>query len=149
MVNDVLERFKYRFQLWRREQREDWIGPPGTHLPNLSDYANPESAHKWDDPKYKVLLTESTLKCLIRGVGVYFCIIIIAAQICRLIGVFIPIARFAMFLVFVVFFCLWTLVSVFGEISVWERRKRFRAAQPSNHATLRPTAGRCNKKVEG
>jgi len=60
MIRDVIDRFRYRFELWWREQRDDWIGPPGTHLPDVHDYASPKLLSMLDDPKYEVLLTEST-----------------------------------------------------------------------------------------
>ncbi len=60
MIRDVIDRFRYRFELWWREQRDDWIGPPGTHLPDVHDYASPKLLSMMDNPKYEVLLTEST-----------------------------------------------------------------------------------------
>jgi hypothetical protein len=64
-MSELIERFRYRFQLWRRERREDYIGPPGT-LPTALE------SKLSDDPKRKVVLTESTPMFIIRALVSYF-----------------------------------------------------------------------------
>ncbi len=66
-MREIIERFRYRFQLWRREQREDLLGPPGTHLADFFDHTS-----VYAQPKYAVLLTESTPRAVVRSVDVYF-----------------------------------------------------------------------------
>jgi len=135
-MSNFIERFRYRFQLWRREQREDWWSPPGTHL--LPDAE--------DDPASPIgklaRRPESISTMLIRSIGVYFCIIIILAQIGRLIGTFVPAARFAVFVVFAVLACLWTLMSFTFTISLYRAKKRLQArGDKSSSQAMQPTAG--------
>jgi hypothetical protein len=121
MMSEIIERFRYRFQLWRREQREDWRSPPGTHL-------LPDTEDDPDSPIGKLARRpESISTMLIRSIGVYFCIIIILAQIGRLIGTFVPAARFAIFVVFAALACLWTLMSVTFTVSLYRAKKRLQA----------------------
>ena len=132
MMRDVLERFGYRFQIWRREQREDWIGPPDTHLPNFREYMHEASATarpriNWEDPKFKVMLTESTPNFVVREVSVYFGIVIILSAVGRLIDTFIPTAHFVVFVAFVVLVCVWTLVSIRSGVNLAKRRRAYRA----------------------
>ena len=142
MIHDVIERFRYRFQLWRREQREDWFGAPGTHLPDFFDTS------VYAKPKYAVLLTESTPRAVVRSVGVYFGIIIIAAQICRLVAGFLPSARFGLSIGFLVFVGLWTLGMVLSTVDLHKARKAHRdEATKSSNQSLQLTAGRRDDQV--
>jgi hypothetical protein len=63
----------------------------------------PQRWFKQDDPKYQAILTESRPRFVIRIVGVYFAIIFIAAQLFRLVGGFIPGARFGIGISLLVF----------------------------------------------
>src|SRR6266403_5408538 len=131
MMREIIERFRYRFQLWRREQREDLLGPPGTHLADFFDHTS-----VYAKPKYAVLLTESTPRAVVRSVGVYFGIIIIAAQICRLVAGFLPSARFGLSIGFLVFVGLWTLGMVLSTVDLYKARKAHRdeATKSSNQS---------------
>src|SRR4029077_12947960 len=53
MVHDVIERFRYRFQLWRRERGADWGGPEGNRV---TAFEPPPPI----DPKHTAILTDST-----------------------------------------------------------------------------------------
>ena len=137
-MRDIIERFRYRFQLWRREQREDLLGPPGTHLPDFFDHTS-----VYAKPKYAVLLTESTPRAVVRSVGVYFGIIIIAAQICRFVTGFLPSARFVLSMGFLVFVGLWTLGMILSTVDLCKARKAHRdEATKSSNQLLQPTASR-------
>ena len=146
MIQDVIERFRYRFELWRRERQEDLLGLPRNDPRSLRQYRAERSApHRWfkqGDPKYQVILTESTPRFVIRIVGVYFAIIFIAAQLFRLIGGFIPEVRFGVGISLVVFIGLWTLLSISTTIDFCRRRKAQREATTSSNKSLQPTAGR-------
>jgi hypothetical protein len=146
MIQDVIERFRYRFELWRRERQEDLLGLPRNDPRSLRQYRAERSArHRWfkqDDPKYQVILIESTPRFVIRIVGVYFAIIFIAAQLFRLIGGFIPGVRFGVGISLVVFIGLWTLLSISTTIDFCRRRKAQREATTSSNKSLQPTAGR-------
>ena len=143
MIHDVIERFRYRFQLWRREQSEDWLGPPGTHLPDFFDHTS-----VYAKPKYAVLLTESTPRAVVRSVGVYFGIIIIAAQIFRLVAGLLPSARFVLSIGFLVFVGLWTLGLILSTVSLYKARKAHRdEANKSSNQSLQPTADRRDDQI--
>ena len=136
-MSELIERFRYRFELWRRERRKDLFGPPGTHLSDLDDYAPPVS------PKLQALRkSESIPRFLIRSVGLYFCIIILLAQFGRLIDHFFPFARFAVFVVFIVLVSVWTFIAVVCTIAEYKTRKRLRAGDTkSSNQSLQLTAG--------
>ena len=116
-MHELIERFRYRLELWRHERREDLFGPPVTHPPDdPSDYIR----------KYGSVITESTPRFLIRSVAVYFGIIIILAQLARLVDIFIPPARFSVSVALVVLICLWTLMMAISTIDVCKARKSHR-----------------------
>ena len=151
MMRETIERFRYRFELWRREQREDLSGEPRTDPRSLREYRREHRAKKsagvWsarlNDPKWVLLLVESTWRSVVRAIGVYFGAIIIAALICRLLVFCFPAAQFPTFILFVVLVGLWTLVTIPGEIDFYRARKAFRdGAIQSSNQSLQPTAGR-------
>src|SRR5881296_1671495 len=112
MIREVIERFSYRFRLWRRGQLEDYaisIPRPDTDKPDYLSYYI-------EHPKYMELVTESTLKSLGRIAGAYFGVIVLASQFCFLVARFVPGTRFALGVIFLAFTGLWTLVTIFGEI---------------------------------
>src|SRR4051794_3513908 len=112
-MRGILERFRYRFQLWRRDQREDWVGAPDTHLPNFREYRDDATARhkiKWEEPKYQAMLTESTPNFIVREVSVYFGVVIILSGIARLIDKFIPAAHGAVAVAFLGLVSMWTVV---------------------------------------
>jgi hypothetical protein len=143
MIHDVIERVRYRFELWRRERREDsfWRHAPELSRDRLSFFL--------DHPKRAELLTESTLKSVGRLAGTYFGIIVLASQICLLIAIFIPSARFALGVIFLLFTGLWTVVMVFSEIDLRETRKLYRDEQTtkSSNQAMQLTAGRSESEV--
>src|ERR1700730_5609869 len=108
MMRDVIDRFRYRFDLWRRGQRDDYFGSPHTGPAEEPDYIS----FYGDDPKRAELLRESTVKSVGRFFGAYFGVIVLASQILLFIGRFIPSARFALGIVFVLFAGFWTLIIV-------------------------------------
>ena len=135
-MRDVTERFSYRFQLWRREWREEHFGTPRTGPP---DYAS-----HYIDRNRAVLLTESAIRSVGRSVWVYFGIIIIVTQVCRIVGRMIPQARFGLAITMLVFICFWTLGSIFFHIDLHKARKQYRQQQApeSSNQAMQPTAGR-------
>jgi hypothetical protein len=140
MIHDVIERFRYRFELWRREQREEYFGVPGTKSVEEPDYLS-----RFSDPKRAVLLHESNFSHIGRAGVAYFGIIAIAAQICFIIDSFIPSARFAVAIIFLVLAGLWTLLDAFFEIDLQKARKQYRqqqATKSSNQPLQLTAAGR-------
>ena len=125
-MRDVIERFQYRFELWRREWREDLFGAPRPESPQEVDYVS-----HFADPKHSILLTEPTLRSVGRSGVTYFGVIAIAAQILAVIASFIPLARFTLGIVFLVFVGIWSLVFSFVEIDLRKAREQYRKQQAS------------------
>ena len=142
-MRDIIERFSYRFDLWRRQRRDAsfWHGPSAEPPDRLSFFL--------DHPKRAELLTESTLKSLGRLAGAYFGIIVLASQICLVIVIFIPSARFFLGVIFLLFTALWTVVMTFSEIDLRETRKLYRQQQAtkSSNQSMQLTAGRPEAQV--
>jgi hypothetical protein len=147
MMRETIERFRYRFELWRREQREDLSGEPRTDPRSLREYRAEKSAERWSsrlsDPKWVLLLTESTWRSIVRGIGVYLGVIIIASMLCRLLVTCFPAAQSTAFILFLVIVGFWTLLTIPGEIDFYKTRKGFQdGAIKSSNQTLQPTTGR-------
>jgi hypothetical protein len=137
MMRELTERFRYRVQLWRREQREDSFWRPEPTVLDLGP------ASKWNDPKYRVLLTESTSKFVLRGFGLYFGGLMCSTVIARLILRLAPTAQFTAHIVFLVLVSFWTLLSVSSAIHFRNLRKAYREqATESSNKTLQPTPSR-------
>src|SRR5438309_4971919 len=118
MTRDLIERFRYRFDLWRQERREAsfWrFGPPMADL----------DPSKWNDPKYRLLLTEPTWKCAYRTLGLYFAGLIFFTTIARVIVRLAPSAQSFVLIIFVALVCLWTLFVASGAVSTRRRRKAY------------------------
>ena len=141
MIRDVIERFRYRFELWRRQQRDDYFGASRTGSPEEPDYVERFSKH----PE---LVTESTFVSIGRRVA-FFGIISIAAYVCFWVVRLFPTLRFAVGVVFVVFVCLWTLCGIFFEIDLHRARKQYREgeAKKSSNQPLQLTADRRDDPV--
>jgi hypothetical protein len=144
MMNDVIERFRYRFELWRRERREDLFGTPHSGPPEERDYVS-----HFPDPKRAVLLTESTFSSIGRTGAAHFGSIALFAYICVIVASFIPLLRFPIGIIFVVFVSLWTLLAIFFEIDLRKARKQYRQQQAtkSSNPSLQLTAGRPDNPV--
>jgi len=138
----VIDRFRYRFELWRREGREDYFGPlPHSDEPAERDYISHFS-------KYPQLVTESTFVSIGRRVA-FFSVAALVAYICFWIDIFFPVLRFATGVAFVVFFCLWTLSAILFEIDLRRARKQYREreAKKSSNQSMQLTAGRSESHV--
>ena len=120
MMRGLIERFRYRFQLWRREQREDSFWRPEPTVLDLGP------ASKWNDPKYRVLLTESTSKFVLRVFGLYFGGLMFSTAIARLILRLAPTAQFTALVVLLILVSFWSLFSVSSVINLRNKRKAYR-----------------------
>jgi hypothetical protein len=137
MIRSVVERFRYRFELWRREQREASFWRPG---PRPVDLGEPKV---WQDPKYEILWTESTPSFIVREVGLYVGIILILANIGFLIDRIFPSARHAVSIAFLWLLGVWTFLSLLMAIDMVKKRKAYRLKPwKSSNQPLQPTAGR-------
>jgi hypothetical protein len=141
MMHDVIERFRYRFQLWWQDQREDLSWLPGPHLARLGE-------RPLEQPKYRILITEPTVRSLARSFISYFGVLIIAMQLCRLIARFVPSTRHALGVALLVFLVLWTLLMLWGEVDLRKARKAYRAkTTESSNQPLQLTADRRDDQV--
>ena len=120
MMRELIERFRYRFELWCREQREDSFWRPEPTVLDLG------LASKWNDPKYRVLLTESTSKFVLRVFGLYFGGLMFSTAIARLIVRLAPTAQFTALVVLLVLVSFWSLFSVSSVINLRNKRKAYR-----------------------
>ena len=141
-MSDLFERFRYRFQLFRRTQAEDYLGSSEVEPLPLSetDYVS-----YYSDPKKIIMLKESTIRAVGRFVQVYFGIIIIVSWICSLVVRFIPSARFGLGVGWLVLVAFWTLVMIPHTVDLSRARKEYRkrlAAKPSNQAMELTTSRR-------
>jgi hypothetical protein len=137
MLQDVIARFRYRFQLWRREQHEDWIGPSGTRLPNYREYMHEASAaarveraeDSWRSiaPKNRVILMGSTPRFIGRTLVIYLAVLVILVVGCLLLGTFVPPLRYVCFIAAIVLGTIWTLMNVLGTAHILKQRKEYRA----------------------
>jgi hypothetical protein len=139
MMREVIDRFRYRFLLWHRERREDLFGMPRNDPRSLRDYTDDRSPSKANDPSYRAVITESTSRFVIRSVGVYFGVIIILAQLSRLVLSLFPSARSAVFIAFLALVGFWTLGTVWSTLDFCKKRKAYReeATKSSNPAIQR------------
>ena len=145
MIRDVIERFSYRFRLWRREQLENYAISIPRADEDKPDYLSFYVKH----PKYIELVTESTLKSVGRLAGAYFGIIVLASQFCLMAGMVVPTLRFTLGVVFLTFAILWTFITIFGEFRLRKARKQYREQQKmkSSNRTMQLTVGRSDNHV--
>ncbi len=141
MIRDVIDRFRYRFELWCREQRDDYLGPPHTSPAEEPDYVSHFAKH----PQ---LVTESTFVSVGRR-SAFFSLVAFVAYICFCIARFFPALRVAVGAVFIVFFCIFTLGAIFFEIDLWRARKQYRERErkKSSNQAMQLTAGRPQRNV--
>ena len=136
MLQDVIERFRYRFRLWRREQAEDWIGPPGTRLPNYREYMREASAaarverpeDSWQSipPDKRVILTDPTPRFVLRTLVPYLAILVILVLGGRLLGTFVPVLAYASSVAAIILAILWTLTTALRTAHICKQRKEYR-----------------------
>ena len=129
MIRDIIDRFSYRFELWRRQQPPDYFGVQRTAPADLGTKLA-------KDPKRRAVLTESTPMFIARGFGACFSVIGIVAIICRVFITFFPTARLGIIIGFITFACLWLSAAVVVSMNLRISRKRFREEE-TNHLTNR------------
>ena len=140
MIREVIERFRYRFELWRREQREASFWRPGQRP------ADPGEPPVWQNPKYEILWTESTPSFVIREVSLYIAIVLIISSICILIDRFSSSARDGVGIAFLWLVGLWTFLSLLMAIDMVKKRRAYRLKPwKTSNQSLQPTAGRSDE----
>jgi len=140
-MSELIERFQYRFQLWWRERYDDYIGSLGTRLSELREYWRESPVY--DNPKYEVLLSESTPRFIIREVSLWVVVALILSTLGFWIDRFVPSARFAVGVTFIVLIGLSTVLSLLMAMDLAKRRKRYRTKPPkSSNRSMELTPGR-------
>jgi hypothetical protein len=103
MIQDIVERLRYRFELWTRGD------PPYFGVPSR---ANEMESKLASDPKRKVVLTERTVMFIARVFISYFVPVGVVAIICRVFIAFFPSARHGIIIGFFVLACIWAVGAV-------------------------------------
>ncbi len=110
-MRDIIERFRYRFELWHRERLEDLFGTPRTE-PRESD------------PNYAAMLTESAPHFAWRLISVFVGVLLIAALIFTAVREQWPGLRQELTVGFAIFAAIWTVISVVSAIGFYRARRR-------------------------
>ena len=124
MLQDVIERFLYRFELWRREQGADWKNATGERVSTLAE--RPESSWRAVPPEKRAILTDSTPRFLVRMFVPQLSVLVIVVVSFYLLGTFFPILRYACSIAAIVLCTLWTLFIVLGVMHICNQRKQYR-----------------------
>jgi|SRR5260370_34461464 hypothetical protein len=125
MLQDIVERFRYRFELWRRERRADWRGATGERV-SSSHQQKPEDSWESVAPKDRAILTDSTPLFVLRMLMAYLVILVILVLSCYLLGTFVPVLRHACSIASIIFAVVWTLTIVCGITQVYRQRRQYR-----------------------
>ena len=123
MLQDVIERFRYRFKLWRSEILADLRGADGKPVsrPYLEKADDP-----WLAPDARVVLTNSTPRFVIGLVVPYLSVLVIVIVSCYLLGTFVPVLHYACGIASAVLGTLWTMFCALGASEVYKKRKQCR-----------------------
>ena len=127
-MSEVIERFRYRFQLWRRERREDLYGSA-------------------DDPQMEIYdKNESISQMALRYVGSYLVALTLFTAIGWLVQWYFPAAHFVARIVVIILACLAALSLLMNFVWEWKaKRKASAGASTSSNQSLEPTADRREK----
>jgi hypothetical protein len=131
MISEICERFRYRFQLWWREQRQDYFGSSSA-APFAEDYVS-----YYTDRDRILMLKESTVRLVGRTIQAYFGPIIVVSWILLFIARRVPSARFGIGVGFLSFVGLWTFAMITENRRLRKARKQYREQQAVNHLTKR------------
>ena len=126
MLEDVIERFRYRFELWRREQGADWKGPTAERV-SASSEENPEDSWQSVPPEKRVILTDSTPRFVVRTLVPYLAVLVIVVLGCRLLGTFVPVLAYACSIAAIILAILWTLTIALGTTHLCKQRREYRS----------------------
>ena len=135
MLQDLIERFRYRFALWRREQGADRKGPTGERVLASSE-EKPEDSWQAITPEKRVILTDSTSRFVVRTLGPYLAILVILVLGCRLLGTFVPPLNSACSITAITLAILWTLTSLLGTTHICKQRREYRSWRKHLGSTL-------------
>jgi len=120
-MRELIERFRYRFGLWRREKGEDLLGTPG--IEPLKD--SPDISH-YRDPRNAAIITESTSQFVLRGAIVFLGVILIFGVIYAIIASLWPAAYHAAGIIMVILMGLWSIAFGFTMLDMCKARRMHR-----------------------
>ena len=141
IIHEAIKRFRYRFQLWRREQRDASFWRPSPRP------AGPGEPPVWQNPKYEILWTDPPDRN--PRVSLYVAIVLIISSICILIDRFSSSARHAVGIAFLWLVGLWTFLSLLMAIDMVKKRRAYRLKPwKSSNKSLQPTATVSIRKFE-
>jgi hypothetical protein len=126
MLRDVIERFRYRFELWRRERREEWGGTREKPVP-ISDGGRDEDPCQSIPPQKRIILTDPTPRFVLRTLVPYLAILVILVLGCRLLGIFVPVLAYACSIAAIILAILWTLTTALGTTHICKQRREYRS----------------------
>lgn len=122
MMREIIERFRYRFSLWQREQREDLVGA-GRPSP-LED--SRDTSH-YRDLRNVAIITESTSRFAVRVATVFSGgIAILGIVIYGLMAIIWPSARNAADIVMLVLGAVWSFGVGFTVLDMCIARRKHR-----------------------
>ena len=124
MLQDVIERFRYRFELWRRERRAEWSGEKPVPI---SDGERREDSWQSIPPQKRVILTDPTPRFVLRTLVPYLAILVIFVLGCRLLGTFVPVLAYACSVAAIILAILWTLTTALGTAHICKQRREYRS----------------------
>jgi hypothetical protein len=128
MLQDMIERFSYRFELWRRERRTKWSGAREKPVP-ISDEELREDSWQSIPPQKRIILTDPTPRFVLRTLVPYLAIPVILVLGCRLLGTFVPVSAYACSIAAIVLAILWTLTTALGTMHICKQRREYRSWQ--------------------
>jgi hypothetical protein len=123
MLQDVIERFRYRFQLWHRERREDSMF---SREPRDCQ-ATPDDSWRSIAPKHRVILMGSTPRFIVRTLVIYLAILSIIVASCLLLGSFVAPLRYVCLIAAILLGAIWTLTNVLGTSLILKQRREYRS----------------------
>jgi hypothetical protein len=125
-MRELIHRFSYRFELWRREQGADWKGPMRERV-SASSEENPEDSWQSVPPEKRVILRDSTPRFVVRTLVPYLAILVILVLGCRLLGTFVPVLAYACSIAAIILAILWTLTIALGTTRICKQRSEYRS----------------------
>jgi membrane protein YdbS with pleckstrin-like domain len=110
MMREILERFRYRFELWQRKD----LG------------AQPRDTSHYHDPRNTTIITESTSRFVIRAAAVFLCGLAILIVIGSLLATAWPSVRHSADIVVVVLIAVWTTGVALTILDMCRARRKHR-----------------------
>jgi len=119
MIRGIIERFSYRFALWRRQELPDYFLGSDANLTDIEKLA--------EDPKRRVVLTEPPVMLVARGFVTYFGVVGLIAIICGCAIAVFPTARSGIIMGLIAFACFWGICVIMVVYKLSRAKGEYRA----------------------